>query len=226
MQRVSLRQVLCMTTASRMVFWGGELDKSLQLRERGSASDMVVAAVEVSRPAQIVAWAVVGEIACKEGMVHTGEPCADCDIEEASAAGSSLHCTVACMHCTSAEGIAAAGDGAAVDCKVSSCSYLATCLVLPADDGRSSCRLGEALLPNRPRRGSSWRCAFEVDPVLTCGTSWSGCARVKNASTSKISLGSFSLRSWRTDSQVEVGVVESRGPHELGKRRLLISTKL
>ncbi len=44
--------------------------------------------------------------------------------------------TVACRDCTFAEGIADVG----ADCTAFSYPYLAACLV-PADDGRSSCRL-------------------------------------------------------------------------------------
>jgi hypothetical protein len=66
--------------------------------------------------------------------------------------GSSWRHMVACMYCTSAEGIAAAADADA-DCKASSYSHPAACLALPADDDCSSCRLGR-LLPNRPRPGS------------------------------------------------------------------------
>jgi hypothetical protein len=65
--------------------------------------------------------------------------------------GSSWRHMVACMYCTSAEGIAAAADGD-VDCKASSYSHPAACLALPADDDRSSCRLG--------------RLSFQTDRVL------------------------------------------------------------
>ena len=65
--------------------------------------------------------------------------------------GSSWRHMVACMYCTSAEGIAAAADADA-DCKASSYSHPAACLALPADDDRSSCRLG--------------RLSFQTDRVL------------------------------------------------------------
>lgn len=71
--------------------------------------------------------------------------------------GSSSRHKVACSYCTSAEDIAGADAGAGVDCMVSFVLHLAACLALPADDGRSSCRLGRLFLPNRPRLASGWR---------------------------------------------------------------------
>lgn len=56
---------------------------------------------------------------------------------------------------TSAEGIAdvvVGADAVGSDYEASSCPHPVACLALPADDGRSSCRLGrEMLLPARPR---------------------------------------------------------------------------
>ena len=70
---------------------------------------------------------------------------------------------MACRDCTSAADIADA-DAADVDCIVLSfCLHLAACLALPADDDRSSCRLGR-FLPNRPRPGSDWSCALQIEP--------------------------------------------------------------
>jgi hypothetical protein len=69
--------------------------------------------------------------------------------------GSSWRHMVACMYCTFVEGIAAAAAAAAdadADYKASSYSHPAACLALPADDDRSSCRLG--------------RISFQTDRVL------------------------------------------------------------
>lgn len=79
---------------------------------------------------------------------------------------------VACSFGTSAEGIAdvagvadAGADAVGTDYEVSSCPHLVACLALPADDGRSSCRLGrEILLPTRPRSGRIGVARAKVEP--------------------------------------------------------------
>ena len=87
--------------------------------------------------------------------------------------GSSWRHMVECMYCTSAEGIAAAADADA-DCKASSYSHPAACLALPADDDRSSCRLGRLCFQTDPRPGSGWRCVCrsalqdELQSTRTC----------------------------------------------------------
>jgi len=89
----------------------------------------------------------------KEDMAHIGEEEGHFDIEAGEVGGSNSRHT-ACRCYTSAADIADAGD---VDCKASACPHLAAFLALPADDDRSSCRLGIILLPKRPRAGSGWR---------------------------------------------------------------------
>jgi hypothetical protein len=89
--------------------------------------------------------------------------------------GSSWRHMVACMYCTSAEGIAAAADGD-VDCKASSYSHPAACLALPADDDRSSCRLGrlsfqtDRVLDRVGDASAAARCALqdELQSTRTC----------------------------------------------------------
>ena len=86
-------------------------------------------------------------IAHMEGMVHKVEASRDCDIVvEGIVADSSSRGKVACSHCTSAQLEDTAGSG----CKVSSFPYLAAySAALPADDDRSSCRLGRCFQTDR-----------------------------------------------------------------------------
>lgn len=83
----------------------------------------------------------------REDMAHKVEACRGI-VEEEIVAGSSWVGRAACSHCTLAlEGIAESGYKAS--------SYLvAYSAALPADDDRSSCRLG--MLPNRSRSASDW----------------------------------------------------------------------
>ena len=78
--------------------------------------------------------------------------------------GSNSSDKVACSHCTSAllEGIVDSGY------KVSSFPYLAAySAALPADDDRSSCRLGE-MLPSRSRPASGWELGVQFADSSGC----------------------------------------------------------
>lgn len=88
--------------------------------------------------------------------------------------GSSWRHMVACMYCTSAEGIAAAAADADADCKASSYSHPAACLALPADDDCSSCRLGrlsfqtDRVLDRDGGAFAAARCRMELQSTRTC----------------------------------------------------------
>jgi hypothetical protein len=90
--------------------------------------------------------------------------------------GSSWRHMVACMYCTSAEGIAAVAVAvdADADCTASSYSHPAACLALPADDDRSSCRLGrlsfqtDRVLDRIGDAFAAARCRMELQSTRTC----------------------------------------------------------
>lgn len=88
-----------------------------------------------------------------------------------------------CTDCTSAEGIAADAD---VDCKASSYYHPAACLALPADDDRSSCRLGRLFQTDRvlDRDGG----AFAARCGRDCSRRGLG-VRLKMVSASKMRRG-------------------------------------
>lgn len=83
----------------------------------------------------------VVEIVHMQDMEHIVEAWAYVGIEEAVEGNNSRY-MAACSCCTSAEDIAGVVD-ADVDCIASFSLHLVACLLaLPADDGHSSCRLG------------------------------------------------------------------------------------
>jgi hypothetical protein len=101
----------------------------------------------------IVAYGEAVAIAHMQDIEHTVEEWVHYGIEVV-VEDSSSRCMVAYSCCTSAEDTADVVDDAGVDYTASSCLHLVACLLaLPADDGRSSCRLG---------------CMFSFNPIACC----------------------------------------------------------
>jgi hypothetical protein len=124
--------------------------------------------------------ALEGEIDHKEGMGRTvGEAHRHCGIEEESAVvGRNSRCKDSHRDCISAAqeledradcDCGCCGCGCDFDYMASSCPYLAACLALPADDGRSSCRRGRlsVMLSQAGRvRGTARRRVVEAGCVF------------------------------------------------------------
>ena len=118
----------------------------------------------------------------KEGMGRTaGEAHQDCGTEgESVVAGRSWCCRDSHRDCISAAqdpedradcgcdwGGCGCGCGCGFDYMVSSCPYLAACLALPADDGRSSCRRGR-LRMRLSQLGRVWGAGRRKDVDVEC----------------------------------------------------------
>jgi hypothetical protein len=136
------------TTGLKKAFAMGAADKALRELGMAAVEDRVVEVVEGQAQERSGASEEVAEIEHTVGMAHTVAAWEHCDIAEAKVAGSSSRRRVACRYCTSAVDTADAD----ADCRASSYPHLAACLALPADDDRSSCRLG--------------RLSFQADRVL------------------------------------------------------------
>lgn len=78
-------------------------------------------------------------------IARIGEAFPHCDIGEPSVVDNTPHCKDSRMDCTWAVDIAGS------DYKAFSCPNPAACLALPADDDRSSCRLGDFFQTDRVR---------------------------------------------------------------------------
>ena len=95
-------------------------------------------------------------------IARIGEAFPHCDIGEPSVVDNTPpHCKDSRTDCTCAVDIAGS------DYKASSCPHPAACLALPADDDRSSCRLGDFFQTDRARGrvGAARGCRTDADRV-------------------------------------------------------------